>query len=270
MSIGRKDNKVRSAADLRIEGLSKAFAGLRALTDVSFTVGAGQLVGLIGPNGAGKTTLFNCITGLIPPDAGSVFIGDVPIHGRRPEEVAKIGVVRTFQNIRMFPKLTVFESLLAAQYLGRGRSDRDGRHLTIAGVRYESGKSRGRKQRVEVAEKMMELLSLQEVANRRSGELGLLIQRKVELGRALLAEPRVLLLDEPSAGATAKESRELQTIVETLPQAGISILIVEHNIPFVMGLATEIVALDFGQVIAIGSPDAVRNDPKVRAVYLGT
>ena len=196
-----------------------------------------------------------------------MFIGDVPIHGRRPEEVAKIGVVRTFQNIRMFPKLTVFESLLAAQYVGRGRSGRDGRHFTIAGVRC---KSRGRKQRVEVAEKMMELLSLQEVANRRSGELGLLIQRKVELGRALLAEPRVLLLDEPSAGATAKETRELQTIVETLPQAGISILIVEHNIPFIMGLATEIVVLDFGQVIAIGSPEAVRDDPKVRAVYLGT
>ena len=261
---------VRSTGDLRIEGLSKAFAGLRALTDVSFTVGTGQLVGLIGPNGAGKTTVFNCITGLIPPDTGSVFLGDVPIHGRRPEEVAKLGLVRTFQNIRMFPKLTVFESFLAAQYLARGHTGREGRYFVTAGVRHGRAESRSRKQRVEVAEEMMELLSLQDVANRRSGELGLLIQRKIELGRALLAAPRVLLLDEPSAGATAKEARELQAIVETLPQAGISILIVEHNIPFIMDLATEIVALDFGRIVAIGSPEAIRNDPQVRAVYLGT
>ncbi|MDE0106658.1 MAG: ABC transporter ATP-binding protein [Bryobacterales bacterium] len=260
----------KNAGDLRIAGLSKAFAGLRALTDVSFTVGAGQLVGLIGPNGAGKTTVFNCITGLIPPDTGTVFLGDVPIHGRRPEEVARFGVVRTFQNIRMFPKLTVFESFLAPQYLAGSHTRREGRYLETAGVRHRRGERRSRKQRVAVAEEMMELLSLQDVANRRSGELGLLIQRKIELGRALLATPRVLLLDEPSAGATAKEARELKAIVETLPQAGISILIVEHNIPFIMDLATEIVALDFGRVIAIGSPDAIRNDPQVRAVYLGT
>ena len=253
------------APDLRVEGLSKAFAGLKALSDISVVVEAGELVGLIGPNGAGKTTLFNCIVGLIPADTGATWLGDVRLDGRRPEKIADLGVVRTFQTLRMFPRLTVLESLLAAKFIRR-KTQRD-----LLG---EAERSKWRRfvnsTVLSKAEGIMELLSLEEVANKPSGEVGLLVQRKVELGRALMTEPQVLLLDEPSAGATDHEAEELRTIVDSVSQTGISVFLVEHNIPFVMSLATKIIALNFGRIIATGTPKLIRDDPEVRRVYLGS
>jgi ABC-type branched-subunit amino acid transport system ATPase component len=247
---------------LRCEGVTKSFGGIRALTDVSFAVPERAMVGLIGPNGAGKTTLFNCVSGFATPDAGEVFFDGRRIDGRRPQAIARAGVVRTFQTIRMFPGLTVYESLLAAQ-CARFRAG------VVAGVLRLPRHRREMAEMADAAIDMMALLGLTEHADAVCDRLPLLAQRKVELARAALARPRVLLLDEPSAGATPGESEDLADVIRRLHQDGMTILLIEHDVPFVASLVSEVHVLNFGEMIASGAPAHVLDDDVVAEIYLG-
>ena len=250
-------------ADLRVDRVSKRFAGVQALREVSCRVGRNEIAGLIGPNGAGKTTLFNCLTGFMPIDAGEIWHRSTRLDGSRPEKIAALGLIRTFQNIRMFRDLTPFESLLVAQH-----------------VRYASqpiqavlGLRRFRRTMSTVydrADEILELVTLNDARRKKCKELTLLQQRKLELGRALAAGPTVLLLDEVSAGATAGEARELVEVILGIRESGTTILVIEHNVAFVMALADRLTVLNFGEVIAEGPPEAIRENALVKEIYLGT
>jgi ABC-type branched-subunit amino acid transport system ATPase component len=247
---------------LRCTGVGKRYGGLAALTEVSLTVPQGQIVGLIGPNGAGKTTLFNCISGFSRPDAGEVWLGDRRIDRMPADAVARAGVVRTFQTLRMFSRLTVFESLLAAQYCryhaGPLRSI-----LRLPAHRREFAQMRAG------AREVMALLGLTAVSDVLCTNLPLLAQRKIEVARAILCRPRVLLLDEPSAGATPAENEELAAVVRRLNHDGTSILLIEHNVPFVTRLAHRVDVLHFGRLVASCAPDEVTANDVVAEIYLG-
>jgi branched-chain amino acid transport system ATP-binding protein len=234
-----------SAALLEVEAVSKSYGGVQALDDVTFSLPEGQVLALIGPNGAGKTTLFNCLTGFARPDRGSVAFQGRRIDRLAPHRVARRGMVRTFQSILMFRGLTVFESLLAAR----------------------SGFPRGAR---AGADQIIARLDLAEVANRVCTDLPLLAQRQVEVARALMVDPRLILLDEPTAGATTGERLELISLIEELRASGITVMVIEHNVPFVMEVSDHVVVLDFGKVVAAGTPADVAASPVVQEIYLGT
>lgn len=238
---------------LSVRNVSKSFGGVAATTDVSFDVAAGTVTALIGPNGAGKTTLFNAMTGFGPPDSGTVHFAGQAVHRLAPHRVARLGMVRTFQSIRMLAGLTVYESLLVARPAGRaGRGD---------------GGARARAHR---ALDVLERLELVEVADRVCTSLPLLAQRKVELARAMMCEPALILLDEPSAGATVAEREQLASLIGQLRAAGTTVVVIEHNVPFVMAVSDQIVVLNFGVVVASGTPAAIAADAVVQEIYLGS
>jgi branched-chain amino acid transport system ATP-binding protein len=234
---------------VEIRHLSKRFGGITALEDVSFTVGRGETLAVIGPNGAGKTTLFNCVTGFGQPDAGEVWFDGERIDKWSPDRRARRGLVRTFQNIRMFAGLTTYESLLAS---------------------VPSGDRRVRKEIVADAVRLIERLDLETVADRVCNELPLLAQRSLEVARALMTHPIALLLDEPTAGATVAERETLATLIANLQSTGVSVVLIEHNVPFVMAVSSRVVVMHFGRVVAVGPPESVANDPAVQDIYLGT
>jgi ABC-type branched-subunit amino acid transport system ATPase component len=240
-------------------GLSKSFGGVRALRDVRLHVPSGQVVSLIGPNGAGKTSLFNCVSGFVAPDAGEVWFDGTRIDGRPAHAVARAGLVRTFQSIRMFSGLTVAESVLVAQYARGGENPR------LRTLRPIWKRSRS----VAEVEEILELLDLGESRNKQCTDLPLLGQRKVELARAIACRPSLLLLDEPSAGATSGESRELAAVVRKLRDGGMTIFVIEHNVPFVMSVSDLVWVMNFGEIVAHGTPDEVRTNEIVREIYLG-
>jgi len=247
---------------LRLVSVTKSFAGVQALKDVSFEVLPNSIVGLIGPNGAGKTTLFNCVTGFLPPDHGAIYLGDRRIDGLRPHRIARLGIVRTFQAIRMLPGFTVLESLIAAMHQ---RTSRTPLRL-IADPKYRSEVLR---EAVLQADEIIAELGLEEARERPCDQLTFLDQRKVEVARAMAARPSMLLLDEPSAGATDAEAEALMHVVDSLRARGMAILLIEHNVPFVMGLADRLVVLNFGEVVSTGVAAQVRQEPILREIYLG-
>jgi branched-chain amino acid transport system ATP-binding protein len=263
VAVAASERRVASDdAILRCVGVSRRFGGLQALNDVSFVVPRGGIVGLIGPNGAGKTTLFNCISGFLRPDSGEVWLEEERLDRKSPPQVARAGVVRTFQSIRMFPGLTVFESLMAAQHA----QYRAG--VLAATLRLP----RHRREMAEMAERAHDIMALLRLTEQRDvlcAQLPLLAQRKVEVARAVLAGPRLLLLDEPSAGATQGESEELSAVVRHFHEAGMSILLIEHNVPFVTGLVDWIEVLNFGEVVASGPPSEIVANEVVAEIYLG-
>ncbi len=233
---------------LGVCGVSKSFGGVSALEDVSFDIKEGTVAALIGPNGAGKTTLFNCITGFLTPDRGSVTFAGQRLERRSPHRVAQAGMVRTFQTIRMFPGLTVYESLLTS-------------HSRL-----------GRTSRTNVRDRAQDViyrLELEEVANRICTELPLLAQRKIEVARALMTEPLAILLDEPTAGATVGERSQLAELVGRLKSSGTTVLVIEHNVPFVMDVSDQIVVLNFGKLVANGTAEQIATNPIVQEIYLG-
>lgn len=243
---------------LSCSGISKTFGGVQALQDVSFDVGRGSITGLIGPNGAGKTTLFNCLTGFLHPDRGEVVFEGARISGLTPHHVARRGMVRTFQSVRMFQGLTVFESVLAGRYARHGVVDRVSHFWTL--------RSAERRTVLEI----LAALGLGQVADRRCTDLPLVAQRKVEIARALACDPRLLLLDEPTAGATPTEREELASVLRELRKArGLTIVLIEHSVPFVVDLSDYVYALDFGRMVAQGPPAEVINNPLVQEIYLG-
>ncbi len=237
-----------AGALLTIEGLTQHFGGVAALIDVSFTVNAHTVQALIGPNGAGKTTLFNAITGFLRPDSGRVHFKGRRIDRMAPQRIARLGMVRSFQSIRMFKGLTVYESLLVSW-------PREHRWSV-------------RTSQVKVG-RVLERMRLADVADRICNDLPLLAQRRVEVARALMTDPTMILLDEPSAGATVPERHALVELIAELKAAGMTVMVIEHNVPFVMQVSDRIVVLDFGKKVAEGTPAEIVENTIVQEVYLG-
>jgi branched-chain amino acid transport system ATP-binding protein len=247
-----------SGALLRLSNVSKSFGGIQALAAVSCEVPRGGIVGVIGPNGAGKTTLFNVITGAYSADGGEVYLDGEAITNRPPHRVARAGIARTFQNIRLFAGMTVWEHLIVAQPHGEAAW----RRLLPAAWADEAVLAR--------AEEMLAFFDLGAVRERPARSLPYGIQRRVEMARALSARPKLLLLDEPVAGMNADEAEEVRALLLRLRDGGLTILLIEHDMTFVMNLCDTLHVLDFGASIAQGTPAAVRCDPAVLDAYLGT
>jgi ABC-type branched-subunit amino acid transport system ATPase component len=236
---------------LQVTDVSVRFGGLQALNAISLDVETGYVTGLIGPNGAGKTTLFNVVTGLQPPASGRVVVDGTDITYAKPHRRARVGMSRTFQRLETFGTLSVRDNVLVAAEM---------RHAWA----HEKFDPR------EVAEQLIDRIGLRAVAEERVDRLPTGMARLVEVARALAAQPRLLLLDEPSAGLNERETNELGTLLRSLAQGGLAILLVEHDMSFVMGTCSRIHVLDFGEIIAVGTPAEVQADSAVRAAYLGT
>ena len=250
-------------AHLSVKDLSLSFGGIQALREISFEVEAGELFSLIGPNGAGKTTVFNCVNGIYRPDSGSILFDGQELVGKKPDRVAGLGVARTFQNIELFAKMTTLDNLLL------------GRHVHIRTNLLACAWFGRRTMRTEIehrerVEQIMDLLDLQAARNKFVGGLPYGIQKMVELGRALAMEPKLLLLDEPSAGMNAEEKLDLSfRISDIRAEFDVTILLVEHDMRMVMGVSDRVLAMNDGALITCGTPEQVQNHPEVLRAYLG-
>jgi branched-chain amino acid transport system ATP-binding protein len=247
---------------LEVSGLSKRFGGLHAVKDVSFAVRKGTVKALIGPNGAGKTTLFNLVSGVVPPDAGTVALRGAPIQGRGPHRIAALGLSRTFQQIRLFSQMSALENVMVGVH-PRSRAG------FVAGMLHLPWTWREERDIERRARAALELVGVAELADQDATSLSYGQQRAVELARALAAEPELLLLDEPAAGLNMKETAELARLIGRIRASGVTVLIVEHDMGLVMSVSDEVAVLSYGQKIADATPRAVQRDPEVIRVYLG-
>jgi neutral amino acid transport system ATP-binding protein len=245
---------------LRTAGIAKAFGGVQALSDCTIEVAEGSITGLIGPNGSGKTTLFNIITGYEKPDAGEVYLGGRPITGASPQRVFAAGVGRTFQLTRIFPRLTVLENMLVASQQGsRPGRRRFGNPLARSGGPADRDR----------AMFQLEFAGIAGHANALAGTLSYGQRKLLELAYVLVADPQVVLLDEPAGGINPSLIHLISDRIAELNAAGKTFLIVEHNMEFVMGLCQHITVLDYGSVVAAGPPQIISDDPRVLDAYLG-
>jgi branched-chain amino acid transport system ATP-binding protein len=246
---------------LEAKGLTRRFGGLVAVNNVSFAVNQNEIFGLIGPNGAGKTTLFNLITALIPPSDGKLLYQTREISRLQPYQIANLGIARTFQNIRLFGEMSALENVIIARDL-HNKSNMLIGMVGLANLEEQKSKNK--------AVELLELVGLGDRSAEKAKNFAYGDQRRLEIARALALEPKILLLDEPAAGMNPSEKQQLSEFIRELrDRFDLTIILIEHHVPLVMGLCDRIAVLDFGQLIALGEPAVVRNNPAVIEAYFG-
>lgn len=249
---------------LSVNKLAKNFGGIQALSDISFQARKGEILSIIGPNGAGKTTIFNCISGFYRPAEGEIYFLGQNITGLKPHKIAKAGIGRSFQNIALFKGMTVLDNIRlgAEAYLEYG---------FISAVFYYGKVHRAEvKLRKEIEEKIIDLLEIEFIRHKLVGTLAYGLQKRVELARALAMKPKLLLLDEPTAGMNTEETEDIaRYIIDIVEELGIPIVLIEHDMGFVMDISERVIVLDFGRIIATGSPKEIQCNPEVIKAYLG-
>ena len=248
---------------LEIANVTKTFGGLKAVSDVTFSLEKGRIVSIIGPNGAGKTTFFNALTGIYRPDCGSIKFNGKSLIGLRPDQIAACGISRTFQNIRLFPDMTVIENIMVGMHV----------HLKQSALQvlfHLPGFKKEEKEAEKKAARLMEYVGLRRVENELAKNLPYGAQRRLEIARALAADPLLLLLDEPAAGMNPQETEDVIQLFRNIrSELGITILLIEHDMRVVMNISEDICVMDYGEKIAQGPPSEIRNNTRVIEAYLG-
>lgn len=247
---------------LKVNSMTQRFGGLTALENVSMEVSSGEIVGVIGPNGAGKTTLFNCVTGIYKPTSGTIELEGADITGWKPHQITKQGFARTFQNIRLFKKMTVLDNIIVGMHTRTESGLLDAIFCT-------SRKRKESELAQKKAEELLKLFNLYDVRYEMAVSLPYGQQRELEIARAMAAEPALLLLDEPAAGMNEQETQDLMRRVAQLKKMGYTILLIEHDMKFVMNICERLYVLDNGRLIGQGTPDEVKENPVVIEAYLG-